>query len=153
MWFLKVSIYFRIRVSNNSLALLTSSSGLLNLNLSPNILWSFTISCLPAEGSAWTCSDCDSLQKWTFSKIMNQVRTKGNPQHLLDISPEQNLSRNIRMCPVIQMNNVKNALEETSIYFMAIHSLGHKALLFWVGNIGQDTSIVPHALWRVSCDP
>lgn len=81
-----------------------------------------------------------------FSKVMNQVRAKGNPQHLLGISPEQNLSRNIRMCPTIQINNINIALEETGIYFMAIHSLGHKALLFQVWNIGQDKSVVPHAL-------
>lgn len=56
------------------------------------------------------------------------------------------------MCPMIQINNINNALEETGIYFMAIHSLGHKALLFQVWNIGQDKSVVPHALWRMSCD-
>jgi len=59
--------------------------------------------------------------------IMNQVRAKGNPQCLLGVAPEHNLSSNIRMCPMIQVNNVNNALEETSIYFMAIHSLGHKS--------------------------
>ena len=81
-----------------------------------------------------------------FSKIMIQVRAKGNPQHLPGISPEQNLSRNIKMCPMIRINKVNNALEETSIYFMAIHSLGYKGLLCRVWNIGQDTSVVPHAL-------
>lgn len=50
------------------------------------------------------------------------------------------------MCPMIQINNVNNALEETSVYFMTIHYLGHKALLFWLGNTGQDTGVVPDAL-------
>lgn len=63
-------------------------------------------------------------------KIMKQVRAKENPQHFLSISPEQHLSRNTRMCPMIQVNKVNNVWEETIIYFMAIHNLGHKALLF-----------------------
>lgn len=63
--FFKVPVYFLINVSNNSLAQWTSWSGLLCLKLSPDTLWSsFTFSYLPAEGSAWTCSGCDSLQKW-----------------------------------------------------------------------------------------
>lgn len=81
-----------------------------------------------------------------FSKIMNQIRAKGNPQLLLGVSLEQNLSRNIWMCPMIQINNVNNALEKTSVYFITIHCLGHKALLFWLGNTGQDTGVVPDAL-------
>lgn len=77
---------------------------------------------------------------------MNQIRAKGNPQLLLGVSLEQNLSRNIWMCPMIQINNVNNALEKTSVYFITIHCLGHKALLFWLGNTGQDTGVVPDAL-------
>lgn len=119
MWCLKVYIYFLNSGSNNSLAQLTSWSRLLNLNLSSNIFWSS----FSFRYSAFSFFQATASRNGAFSKIMNQG--KGNPQHLLGISPKQNLSRNIRVCPMIQGDNGNSSLEESSMRFLEIHGPGH----------------------------
>lgn len=47
-----------------------------------------------------------------FIKIMSQVKGKENCQHFLGVSPEQDMSRNIRIYPMIQINNVNKSLQE-----------------------------------------
>lgn len=52
-----------------------------------------------------------------FIKIVSQVKGKENPQHFLGVSPGQNVSRNIRICPMIQINNVNKALQELASFY------------------------------------